>query len=1071
MAGSSIAKAYVQIIPSAQGIQGKLSEVLSGEAEKAGKSSGKTLGSRLAEGLGSAASGIGKAFATAAKVGAAAFAGATAGAAAFTKSAIDAGSQFDSSMSQVAATMGVTTDQIGELRDYAMEMGAKTAFSATEAADALNYMALAGYDSSEAMEALPNVLNLAAAGNIDLAYASDMVTDAQSALGLSMDESAELVDKMAMASSKSNTSVAQLGEAILTVGGTAKNLAGGTTELSAALGILADNGVKGAEGGTALRNIILSLSAPTDTAKAAMDALGLSVFDSEGNMRSLNDIFGDLNSELSNMTQGEQTQVLNQIFNKVDLKSVNALLSNTGDRFYELSGYIDDAAGAAENMANTQLDNLAGDVTLFQSALEGAKIELSDQLTPYLRKFVQFGTDGLTEITDAFKEGGLSGAIGAAKDILRDAANTFTEEIVPALRNGFELFLTDVIGLPDEAASGIMSVLDSLGSGIATIQTALSTAIDTLRSAIDGLGVDWGGVWDGISAAVSGAAGIIGGAITGIADGFAWAVSAVQTDGTILNSVWETVCDAVNGAWELLSAAFDFIGDAVSMLAEEFQTEGTVMHDAWEALSDAIGVIGDAIGFVIDGIVAAFDYFVDDSEDGTSLLGNVWMVLGDVIAEAVGIISSAFDFIGDAFSMLAEEFQTEGTVMHDAWAALSDAIGVIGDAIGFVIDGIVAAFDYFVDDSEDGTSLLGNIWMVLGDVIAEAVGIISSVINSLGAVFGWIAEEANTDGTFINGVWTTVQTVFDTVFGTISDIFGAFAALFHGDFEGFGQGLLDAGSTFLGGLGDVFSSAWSAIGSAVSTAWNAISGTISSAAGGIKDAVVSKWNETKRNNELVWNAVKDKTSSIWSSIKTTVGDKASSIKSSVADKFGAVKTTAINIWDSIKSAISDKISAAKDAVSGAIEKIKGFFKFEWSLPKLKMPHLNITGSFSLAPPSVPKFSIDWYSKAMDYPMLLKSPTIFGAAGGTLLGGGEAGDEIVGGASTLMGMMRSAVGGELAGGYEALEDKLDRLLELLSRLTGVSITINGTDYRSKMELAEAIIDLITREKERRAAAFG
>lgn len=163
---------------------------------------------------------------------------------------------FDTSMSQVVATMGYGVDELHtagseasntykQLSDFAQQMGASTKFSASESADALNFMALAGYDAQTSMEMLPNVLNLAAAGSMELADASDMVTDAQSALGLSLDETSQLVDKMAAASSKSNTSVSQLGSAILTVGGTAKTLAGGTTELSTALGLLADNGIKG----------------------------------------------------------------------------------------------------------------------------------------------------------------------------------------------------------------------------------------------------------------------------------------------------------------------------------------------------------------------------------------------------------------------------------------------------------------------------------------------------------------------------------------------------------------------------------------------------------------------------------------------------------------------------------------------------------------------------------------------------------------------------------------------------------------------------------------------------------
>ena len=210
---------------------------------------------------------------------------------------IKTAADFESSMSQVAATMGMTSQEIENgSKDYeklekaARDMGSATQYSASEAAEALNYLALAGYDVDRSVETLPIVLNLAAAGGIDLASASDMVTDAMSALGDTAGTAENFVDKMAKTSQKSNTSIAQLGEAILTVGGTAKTLAGGTTELNTALGILADNGIKGAEGGTALRNMILSLSAPTDTAAEKMEELGLKVFDANGNMRPMNDL-------------------------------------------------------------------------------------------------------------------------------------------------------------------------------------------------------------------------------------------------------------------------------------------------------------------------------------------------------------------------------------------------------------------------------------------------------------------------------------------------------------------------------------------------------------------------------------------------------------------------------------------------------------------------------------------------------------------------------------------------------------------------------------------------------------
>lgn len=347
-----------------------------------------------AQGAGDQVNGVfGTGIPTSTAIAAAAVGAVTAATVELAKEAVQTGMEFDSSMSQVAATMGKPVEEVQDLRDFAQEMGETTAFSASQSADALNYMALAGYDAETSMRVLPTVLNLAAAGSMDLAAASDMVTDAQSALGLSVEQAEVMVDQMAKASSKTNTSVSQLGSAFLTVGGTAKNLKGGTKELAQMLGILADNGIKGSEGGTALRNMILSLSAPTDKAAKTIKKLGVEVFDSSGKMRSMPEIFGEMNAALSKMSDKDKTQALNEIFNKVDLKSANALLGTSAKRFDEVAGAIDNAQGAAQQMADTQLDNLAGDVTLLESATEGFQIAVSDQLTPALRGLTQFGTN------------------------------------------------------------------------------------------------------------------------------------------------------------------------------------------------------------------------------------------------------------------------------------------------------------------------------------------------------------------------------------------------------------------------------------------------------------------------------------------------------------------------------------------------------------------------------------------------------------------------------------------------------------------------------------------------------
>ena len=313
--------------------------------------------------------------------------------------AVKTAADFESSMSQVQATMGITKDSMSTLdgqsvntmdalSDLAKEMGSKTAFSASECAEALNYLALAGYDTQEMADTLPTVLNLAAAGGIDLASASDMVTDAMSALGMETSEADTMVDQMAKTASSTNTSVSQLGEGILTIGATAKTIKGGTAELNTALGILANNGIKGSEGGTKLRNVILSLQNPTDKAASTMDALGVSVYDSEGNMRSLNDILGDLNTSMDGMTAEEKANIISNIFNKADLSAVNALLANTGDTWDELQTSIENSGGAAQQMADTQLDNLNGQLTILKSAVEGFAISIGEALLPMVKNIV-----------------------------------------------------------------------------------------------------------------------------------------------------------------------------------------------------------------------------------------------------------------------------------------------------------------------------------------------------------------------------------------------------------------------------------------------------------------------------------------------------------------------------------------------------------------------------------------------------------------------------------------------------------------------------------------------------------
>ena len=490
---SDIGKAYVQIIPEAQGISGEIEKIMGGEGEKGG--------SAFSKGFGSVVGGVGKAVAGAVAAGTAAVGG-------FAAASISAGADFDAAMAQVGATMLKTTQEMenevgsvdtsfgqfsGNLREFAQFLGQNTAFSATEAAEALNYMALAGYNTQQSMDMLPNVLSLAAAGGFDLARASDMITDTQTAFGISAERTTQMVDEMAKAASTGNTSVEQLGDAFLVVGGLAKELNGGMVtmkdgtkqsvdgvqELEIALTAMANAGVKGNEAGTHMRNMLLKLSSPTEKGAIALEKLGVSVFDAGGQMRSLQDIFGDLSTSMDKLSQEEKLNAISKIFNTRDIASAEALLAAVQQDWNGIGQSILDAKGSAADMAEIQLDNLQGDMTLFQSALEGAKITVSDQLTPTLREFVQFGTSGLSEITSAFQTGGLEGAMEAFGTILSDGLAMIIEKAPEFVNAGIQLLgslgqglLDNLPMIVDSALQITMTLLNALLENLPTIVQA-----------------------------------------------------------------------------------------------------------------------------------------------------------------------------------------------------------------------------------------------------------------------------------------------------------------------------------------------------------------------------------------------------------------------------------------------------------------------------------------------------------------------------------------------------------------------------------------------------------------------
>ena len=548
-----------------------------------------------------------QAFATIDRIAINAFKSVVNAAGSFIKSSIDAGTEFDTAMSQVAATMGKTMSEMsedvksvelswgtftGNLREYAQEMGRNTQFSATQAAEALNYMALAGYDVQESMKMLPNVLNLAAAGNMDLARASDMVTDAQSAFWINSERTTQMVDEMAKAASTGNTSVEQLGDAFLTVGGLAQELHGGLvflgdgthvavdgiTELEIALTAMANAGIKGSEAGTHMRNMLMKLSSPTSEGTERLEKMGVTVFDTvAGGMRSLADIFSDLNYAMQSMTQEEKIQTISDLFNTRDLASAEALLNAIGDEtgsmwndigqsiikasesgvlyrgqlygMEEAQRKFGDAIydsekgfkilGSAEFMAMEQMNNLEGDTKLFNSALEGVRIAISDAVKPALRTLVKTGTEGLSGLAEKLDNANF-----------RDKLEKIGEKLGKLADRAVDFLLNDVDW--DAVLDGIAEGIDKGADAVEWLFNNSEKIIPIIKTVITVLGA-----WKVIQIALNLA--MLANPISLIII----AIAALVAAGIALYMNWDTVKSKAKELWENIKDKFGKIKSSI----------------------------------------------------------------------------------------------------------------------------------------------------------------------------------------------------------------------------------------------------------------------------------------------------------------------------------------------------------------------------------------------------------------------------------------------------------------------------------------------------------------------------
>lgn len=573
--------------------------------------------------------------------------------------AVKVTSDFESAMSKVSAISGATGGDLDALNKKAQEMGAKTKFSATESAEAFTYMAMAGWKTEDMLSGIDGIMSLAAADGLDLATTSDIVTDALTAFGLSASDSGHFADVLAKASSNANTNVSMLGESFKYAAPVAGALGYSAEDTAIALGLMANAGIKGSQGGTALRGSLTRLIKPTDDAAALMEQYGLSMTNADGSMKSLGEVMNMLRDRLGGLTEAEQAQVAAQIFGQEAMSGMLAIINASDSDYAKLTDAIYDADGAAQQMADTMLDNLSGQLTLLKSALEGLAIQFGEILMPYIKQFVtwlQNLTQKLQELTPEQKE-----------QIVKWAA--IAAAIGPVLM---------VLGKLTSSVGSIITTFGKIPGAIAKAKSAF-----TAVSAAIG----------GISAPVVAVVAVIGVLIAAFAN--LWKTN--EEFRNKMTAIW----DGIKSKFESFAQG---IVDRLNALGFDFENFGEVVKAIWDGFCSLLAPIFEGVfnqvsvilGSVLDALTGIFDVFIGIF---TGNWDQAWQGVKEIFGAVWDLIKGTFESWAMAFKGIADTvLGWFGTTWDETWTNIKQFFVDIWNGITTFFSNVINAIKMAVSN-------------------------------------------------------------------------------------------------------------------------------------------------------------------------------------------------------------------------------------------------------------------------------------------------------------------------------------------------------------------------------------
>lgn len=931
---------------------------------------------------------------------------------------IELGQNFTSTMSEVSAISGATGEDFEKLEACAREYGATTVFSASNAAEALKYMSLAGWDADQSTSALGGVLNLAAASGMELGAASDMVTDYLSAFAMEAGDAAYFADLLSYAQSHSNTTAEALGEAYKNCAANL-NAAGQDVEtVTSLLEGMANQGYKGSEAGTAMAAIMRDITNGMKDGAIKIGETSVAVMDAQGNFRDLTDILTEVEAATNGMGDAERAVALSSTFTADSTKGLNLILNEGMDKIAGYEEELRGASGSAEEMANIMNDNLSGDMAAMNSAFEELGLKIYDALENKLRAGVQFITNGvipaiewlgghIPEVTiavsglgaviAAMNWGTISSKITMVKGALVKLAAALGGVSLPAIAliaviTAVALAFTNLWKNNEEFRNkitaiwdGIKSKFDEFGQGIVDRLNALGFEFEditeVMKAVWDGFCEVLAPIFEGVFQQIGNILSAALDVLTGLFDIFAGIFTGDW------DMVWQGVQEVFGAVWDFVVATFEnWIGTFTSLADTVLGWFGTDWETVWTNVKTFFSDTWNSISLFFSGILTGIKTFFTDTWD--SIVSFFSGILSGISSSVTGTMTE----IHDTFTNIWDSITG---FLSGAWETIKNIVTVgimaVKEIISAAFQIITLPFRFIWENCKE--TVLA-VWETIKSVIGEKIDAVKEKITTVTSAISNVASAA------WNAISSTASSLWEGIKSTIGSKIDA---------------AKEKVSTATSAITSVASSAWSSVSSTASSLWSTISSTVSSKISAARSAVSSATSTITSVASSAWSSVSSAASSKWESVRSTISSKLSSAKSTVSSLMSGITSTmssglssalstVTGKFSSIYSTISSKMSAARDAVGNAISALKSKFNFSWSLPHLKLPHVSISGSFSINPPSVPHFGISWYKDGG----ILTRPTIFGAAGNNLLAGGEAGAEAVVPLATLWDKLETMI---------------------------------------------------------------